>query len=120
MATNATVHGGPTVSPHHQEASGFSIFWALLAIIFNCMLQSSPTGYLWHGDAFEGSLWPHRSSPLVCLLDIVADIWMAVQRFRKGGPSSPQQDGDAVKPAVLSKLALFLLGVVPQAVSSIS
>ena len=118
MAANATFQNQPAIPPDHQQASGFSIFWALLAIIFNCMLQSSPTGYLWNGDVFEGSLWPHRSSPLVCWIDTVADVWMAVQRFRNGNPSPPDQDSHAIKPGILTKLALFCLGVVPQAVSS--
>ncbi|KAJ9603129.1 hypothetical protein H2200_012424 [Cladophialophora chaetospira] len=120
MSANATAQVHPAGSTHQQEASGWSIFWALLAIVLNCMLQPSATGYLWNGDAFEGSLWPHRSSPFICLLDTAADIWMALQRLRGHVPSDADHDNDAVKPGVLTKLALFFLGVLLQAIKLFS
>ena len=125
-ATNTTAHAPLVHSPHQQEASGWSIFWALTAIVVNSMLQVSFTGYIWNGDAFEGSLWPHRSSPFICLLDAAADVWIGIRALSKsgadtsGGVDHDDKNEDTVRPGILTKLALFFLGVVPQAIKLFS
>jgi hypothetical protein len=103
-----------------QPASGWSIFWALLAIVSSAMLQPSFTGYLFHGNAFEGSLWPHRSSPFVCLVDATADVYMSIQALHS--PAISHTDGEA-RPGrnnALTRVALFSLGVIPQAIKIFS
>ena len=105
---------------HHESVSGWSVFWALLAIVSNAMLQPSFTGYLWNGNAFEGSLWPHRSSPFVCLIDMAADIFVAFQAWRSHGHSHEEGETGSARTGALTKLALFLIGVMPQAIKLLS
>ncbi|KAK4551989.1 hypothetical protein LTR86_010781 [Recurvomyces mirabilis] len=83
MATNGTTAIDLATLASQNQASGRSIFWAMASIALNAMLQPSFTGYLWSGDTFKDSLWPHRSSPFVCLLDAVADIWIMIEKVRK-------------------------------------
>jgi hypothetical protein len=113
-----------TEQDHHasvqQPASGWSIFWALLAIVSNAMLQPSFTGYLFHGNAFAGSLWPHRSSPFVCLVDAVADIYMSLQAVKRHAVGHANDGSLPRRNGTLSRIALFGLGVVPQAIKLFS
>lgn len=102
-----------------QQASGKSIFWALAAIVINTMLQPSFCGYVWSGSSFEGSFWPHRSSPVICFLDSVADIWIGVKRLR-GRNESPNEYKPSNPTAVLAQLVIFIMGVLPQAIKLFS
>ena len=72
MTSNSPAHF--VAATDQTPVSGWSILWAVLAIITHSMLQVSFTGQSWSGDSFEGSLSPHRSSPPVCLFDAVADF----------------------------------------------
>jgi hypothetical protein len=103
-----------------QPASGWSIFWALLAIVSSTMLQPSFTGYLFHGNAFEGSLWPHRSSPFVCLVDAAADVHMSFQVLRRPAVSHTDSEARSGRNSALTRIALFSLGVMPQAIKLFS
>lgn len=119
MATNGTCHGNSCAVPGQQQASGQSIFWAMAAIVLNAMLQPSFTGYVWSGDSFIDLLWPHRSSPFVCLVDAAADIWIIVQSVWK--LDADYRNDEPAKPtAVAIRIAIFVLGVVPQAIKLFS
>lgn len=107
-------------APAQQTASGWSIFWALLAIVSSAMLQPSFTGYLFHGNAFEGSLWPHRSSPFVCLVDAAADIYMSIQAMYCRNFSHTDGETRSGRNGALTRIALFSLGVMPQAIKLFS
>lgn len=120
MEMNSTTVGHVDEIPPQQTASGWSIFWALLAIVSNAMLQVSFTGYLWNGSTFQGSLWPHRSSPFVCLVDAAADIYVGFQALRKHDPSHRERETTSVRDGALTRLALFCLGVMPQAIKLFS
>ncbi|KAK5680534.1 hypothetical protein LTS10_007465 [Elasticomyces elasticus] len=119
MATNGT---NEAVSPpirQGSEASGSSIFWAMATLALNAMLQPSTTGYVWSGDTFKESLWPHRSSPFVCLNDAAFDAWVILERYRH--PGRHTQHREYAKPTVVAmRLALFVLGVLPQAIKLFS
>lgn len=99
-----------------ETASGWSVFWAMVAIVSHAMLQTSFTGYLWNGNLFKGSLWPHRSSPSICLIDGIADAYLIIRNiFVRSPDAGNDQKGVGVN-GILTKLALFFLGVVPQAI----
>lgn len=99
-----------------SEVSGWSVIWALFAVVTHCMLQPSFTGYFWNSTAFEGSLSPHRSSPVICLVDTAVDVYLAL-RDRSDSPSTENKPG---KNGVLTRLALFVLGVLPQSLKIFS
>ena len=103
-----------------QKVSGWSIFWALFAIVSHAMLQTSFTGYLWNSNAFEGSFLPHRSSPFVCLVDAAADVYMSLQAFRNHDPDRGQGETSSGRNGALTRLVLFGLGVMPQAIKLFS
>ncbi|KAK4898012.1 hypothetical protein LTR27_004397 [Elasticomyces elasticus] len=119
MATNGT---NEAVSPpirQGSEASGGSIFWAMATLALNAMLQSSTTDYVWSGDTFKESLWPHHSSPFACLNDAAFDTWVILERYRH--PDQHHQHGEYAKPTVVAmRLTLFVLGVLPQAIKLFS
>ncbi|KAH8899102.1 hypothetical protein GQ53DRAFT_817303 [Thozetella sp. PMI_491] len=120
MATNGTIRSSDALLTDDQQASGQSLFWALVAIVFNAMQQPSFCGYLWGGDAFETTAWPHRSSPTVCILDAVAEAWILVDKRR-----NPESDHYATltiaKPTVITtRLSIFAVAVLPQAIKLFS
>ncbi|KAK6434003.1 hypothetical protein LTR95_009813 [Oleoguttula sp. CCFEE 5521] len=102
-----------------HEASGQSLFWALASIVLNGMLQPSFTGYLWSGDLFDNTLWPHRSSPFICAVDALADIYIMVDK--SCNPAQYSDNVEHVSPTVLTtRLATFVVGVLPQAIKLFS
>jgi hypothetical protein len=115
-----------TVSEHEnhvtfeQQASGWSIFWALLAIVSHAMLQPSFTGYLFHGNTFEKSLWPHRSSPFICVIDAAADFHMSFEALYRPTAASTDEEVRSGRNSALTRIALFVLGVLPQAIKLFS
>ncbi|KAI0469763.1 hypothetical protein GGR56DRAFT_661833 [Xylariaceae sp. FL0804] len=145
LTANSTAPSGPgllSTAAAGQAASGPSIFWALAAIVANAMLQPSFCSYIWEGDttttsaassSSEWLVWPHRSLPTVCLLDTAAEVWILVEKYGlpRGwrGDAGPREDaepredgeeGDEVEKArpldIIFRLALFVLGVLPQAI----
>jgi hypothetical protein len=120
MAPAPIDHAPDTSQP--QPVSGWSIFWALFAIVSHAMLQPSFAGYFLSGDVFEGSLWPHRSSPFICLVDSVVDAYLVIKAIRKRVET--QEDTGAEtrsgSPGTMTKVALFGLGVLPQAIKLFS
>lgn len=105
---------------HQQTVSGVSVFWALFAIVSHAMLQPSFTGYLWNDKAFEGSLWPHRSSPFVCLVDTGAEIFMTFRALRNHDSVRDESKPSTVRNGALTKVALFCFGAMPQALKLFS
>ncbi|KAH8180008.1 hypothetical protein LIA77_01527 [Sarocladium implicatum] len=100
-----------------DEASKWSILWALISIISYAMIQTSFTGYLWNDDTFHGSLWPHRSSPFVCLIDGVADAYLICRAlFIRREVKDGESEEPGIQKGTLTKLALFGLGVLPPAI----
>lgn len=97
------------------EVSGWSIFWALVAIVSHAMLQVSFSGYTWSGNSFQGSLWPHRSSPLICLVDGVVDGFLCLRTLFTRDTSDKETEHSG-RNRTLTSLALFTLGVLPQAI----
>ncbi|KAK3678633.1 hypothetical protein LTR78_001931 [Recurvomyces mirabilis] len=119
MATNGTTTSDSATLASQHQASGRSIFWAMASIALNAMLQPSFTGYLWSGDTFKDSLWPHRSSPFVCLMDAAADIWIMIEKVRK--PELYGEDEERIQPTTLTmRLAIFVVGVLPQIIKLFS
>jgi hypothetical protein len=108
---------GPNSS---QEASGSSIFWAMTAIVLNAMLQPSFCGYIWSGDSFEGLVWPHRSSPVICLLDAIAESWIVVERYKNPTRDPDETAAPARSTDVALRLTIFALAVLPQAIKLFS
>ncbi|KPI46094.1 uncharacterized protein AB675_465 [Cyphellophora attinorum] len=98
------------------ELSCWSILWALAAVVTHCMLQPSFNSYFWNSTAFEGSLSPHRSSPFICLADSAVDIYLL---FRPRSDASSIEHKSS-KHGVLTRLALYLLGVLPQSLKILS
>ncbi|KAH8649879.1 hypothetical protein BX600DRAFT_554341 [Xylariales sp. PMI_506] len=121
MAANVTSQSGFNMSPTEvPQASGQSIFWALVTLAFFAMQQPSFCGYLWGGNAFETSIWPHRSLPTLCILDTVADAWILVDKYRSRG-SDKYGEAPAAKPTdITMRLTVFLVGVLPQAIKLFS
>jgi hypothetical protein len=111
-------HASETHQP--QPVSGWSVFWAMSAIVLHAMLQPSFTGYFWSSKTFEGSLWPQRSSPFVCVVDMVADIYTGVQAVRKRGSAGIDGETRSGRNGAMTRLALFSLGVIPQAIKIFS
>lgn len=107
-------------APHQQTVSGASAFWALSAIASHAMLQPSFTGYLWNGKSFEGSLWPHRSSPFVCIVDTGAEIFITFRALRNQDPIEEESKPATVRNGALTKVALFCFGAMPQALKLFS
>jgi hypothetical protein len=106
-----------------DEASGRAIFWALTAIILNAMLQTSITGFATTGPSFEGGLWPHRSSPFVCLCDALIEL--RIMFGNSGWRTIPgsEMNEELCEPratGAIMKLAVFMLGVLPQAIKLFS
>jgi hypothetical protein len=107
-----------------QQASGQSIFWALAAIVLNAMLQPSSVGYSWNGVAFEGTLWPHRSSPAICALDTTAESYILIKKLlgaelnMDNAQDEPRTTANPVN--VTMRIAIFALGVLPQAIKLFS
>lgn len=110
--TTSTVDNGPPP----EAVSGWSIFWALVAIVSHAMLQVSFTGYIWSGNSFQGSLWPHRSSPFICLVDGVADGYLCLRALLIRDPSDQRELLNSGRSGTLTRLALFTLGVLPQVI----
>jgi hypothetical protein len=102
-----------------EPVSGWSLFWALIAISSHAMLQVSFSGYLWNGDSFQGS-WTYRSSPFICLIDGVADACLGLRALCTRVSSSDEQGPRSGRKGALIKLALFGLGVLPQAIKLFS
>lgn len=106
-----------------EEVSGRSVFWALTAIILNAMLQPSCASYTINGSTLDGSLWPIRSSPVICVYDALTELrimfgssdWRTAPSRLHVGESSESHTTSAIM-----KLAVFLLGVLPQAVKLFS
>ena len=121
MDSNATAALDATSGGSNpQQATGRSVFWAVAAIALNAMLQPSFVGHLISGDIFRGTLWPHRSSPPLCLIDAYVDVRFVVQQYRKA-PSEEHDEAAPVKStAVILRLAIFVLGVLPQVVKIFS
>jgi hypothetical protein len=115
IASETTEHGLPS-----ETVSGWSVFWAMVAIVSHAMLQTSFTGYLWNGNLFKGSLWPHRSSPSICLIDGIADAYLIIRSIFIRSPDASNEEKGAGVNGILTKLALFFLGVVPQAIKLFS
>lgn len=115
IASETTEHGLPS-----ETVSGWSVFWAMVALVSHAMLQTSFTGYLWNGNLFKGSLWPHRSSPSICLIDGIADAYLIIRSIFIRSPDAGNDEKGVGVNGVLTKLALFFLGVVPQAVKLFS
>ncbi|KAI9164044.1 hypothetical protein HJFPF1_05679 [Paramyrothecium foliicola] len=116
MAENTTTSDQVDNVATPEMVSGWSIFWALVAIVTYAMQQVSFTGHLCNGDTFQGYLWPHRSSPFVCLIDGAADAYLGFQAFCDRDPSVRDRDPHPGRNGILPKLALFSLGVLPQAI----
>lgn len=120
MEGNSTASSHVTSTVSGQQASGRSVFWALATIVTGAMLQPSFAGQYWSRETFRDLFWPHRSSPSVCLVDGVADIWiMYDQRLN---PEKYRSDGNkrAEPTTVVMRLVIFVLGVMPQAIKLFS
>ncbi|KAK6428268.1 hypothetical protein LTR95_015588, partial [Oleoguttula sp. CCFEE 5521] len=116
---NKTILEPPGWANQQHEASGQSLFWALASIVLNAMLQPSFTGYLWSGDLFDNTLWPHRSSPFVCAIDALADVYIMVDK--SCNPAQYSDKVEHVSPTILTtRLATFVIGVLPQAIKLFS
>lgn len=104
--------------PEPQQATGQSIFWAFAAIVLNAMTQPSLSGYLWSGDMFVGSVWPHRSSPVICIVDGIAELWILVENHRSiASPNPEPREAPSVRAIdVATKLAVFGMAVLPQVI----
>lgn len=118
VAGDTTIMAANTTTAHNlrpsEAVSGVSIFWALVAIVSHAMLQVSFTGYVWGGSSFQGSFWPHRSSPFICLVDGVADGYLCLRAFLDRD-ASDKREPISGRNGTLTRLALFMLGVLPQA-----
>ena len=108
-----------TATEHAHQASGQSIFWALAAIGLNAMLQPSFSGHMWSGNSFEDSLWPHRSSPVVCIVDAVLEI-LSMRAAPTDHDEVPESATPATRGAITLRLAIFCIGVLPQAIKLFS
>nr|OQO30078.1 hypothetical protein B0A51_02640 [Rachicladosporium sp. CCFEE 5018] len=116
---NTTAPEPPGWANQQHEASGQSLFWALAGIVLNAMLQPSFSGYLWSGDLFDNTLWPHRSSPFICAVDALADIYIMVDK--SCNPAQYADEVEHVSPTVLTtRLATFVIGVLPQVIKLFS
>lgn len=83
------------------------------------MAQQSSSGYIWSEDGFEGTLSPHRSSPIICVVDAAAELRLIIQQWRKYDRSTAQHEpkgSDTRSRAATMTLAVFTLGVLPQAI----
>lgn len=69
-------------SHREQQVSGISVFWALASLSLNAMIQPSSCGHIFSGNAFNAALWPHRSSPFLCLIDAIADVWIIMDKHQ--------------------------------------
>lgn len=112
MQVNTSAH----VPTDQQEASGASIAWALSAIVTHAMLQPSFSSFLNDDVSEHRSFWPFRSSPCTCLVDSVADAWIILRRSCYFSSSQYPKRELATPTDILTRLAIFLLGVLPQAV----
>ena len=59
-----------------QQVSGQTALWTLIALALNAMTQRSMVGEMTAPDVFVDSLVPHRSSPILCLVD--SAIWVSL------------------------------------------
>lgn len=119
IATGDTTIATATSVP----ATGPSIFWAIAALAINAMLQPSVTGYFWSNDHFESSLWPHRSSPIVCLIDTMAELlgWLLANTNEREDEDHQNQYQQSInRGAITLRLAIFCIGVLPQAIKLFS
>ena len=116
---------GPTQAQdgqtNSQQVSGAAVFWSLAAIVVNVMTQPSFCGYSWSGNRFEGNLWPHRSSPIICIADAVVEIWIIVDKFCRPPGIGCQEPSATAKPTdIVLRLAVFFLTVVPATIKIFS
>lgn len=145
MTRNITME--PHEAPEVNQASGNSIFWALVALALNAMTEPSRT------QGFFISMTPHpgfdllRSSPVVCALETAFDIYFFFfdpkpQRIPPGNNAPPnipwesrgvwpgsvvsnahqpeQNPDNAASPRATLKVLGFFLGVLPQAIKLFS
>lgn len=120
------MHLDNTSSAHADSlpnASGVAIFWALASLALTSMTQPSFCGHVLGTGLSNVVLWPHRSSPAVCLVDAVADVSIVMHRPRPAErdaqrrSTASQASGSTV---VVMKMVLFIVGVVPQAIKLFS
>ena len=102
-----------------QQVSGKSAFWALAALALSAVAQPSINGYIWSGNLFEESLSPHRSSPFICVTDAAVEI-MQIAQITRNRPSRDQSLVAAKPTALMVKLTIFTLGVLPQVIKLFS
>ena len=120
-----SISAAPSLSQQH--VTGKSVFWALATLSLSAMAQPSFNGYVWSGDAFEDSLWPHRSSPSISILDAIIEAAAMFRAFRHTSetPSNESEQSEShierAKPTIIAmRLAIFVLGALPQAIKLFS
>ncbi|KAL9113693.1 MAG: hypothetical protein Q9227_002138 [Pyrenula ochraceoflavens] len=117
---------GTTVQQPNQ-VSGQSALWALIALGLDAMTHPSIFEIFGKDGKllFEGTFKPHRSSPLVCVADILFNLacfgLIGVKALRKtvfgSRPASGEEGSNRAKPnAIKMRLLVFVLGVLPQAI----
>lgn len=119
MAASEAVPGLVDDATAPEAVSEWAVLWAMISIVFYAMIQVSFTGYLWNDQASQGSLWPHRSSPFVCLTDGYADTYLIFRKLftSHGAARDTENEEEPMRQnGALTKLALFSLGVLPQAI----
>ena len=115
LHANVTKAMSGPVQHDNQQTSAQSIFWALSAIVLSAMLQPSISGYLLNGGSFEGSIWPHRSSPTICIVDAIAEVWILFEKFH-GTNQHYEEPLTAKSTNVAMRLTVFIVAVLPQAI----
>lgn len=108
---------------HLPPSSGVAIFWALASLALSAVIQPSFCGHVLGVDGLNATLWPHRSSPFVCLVDAIADVCIIVHKRRT--PERYSQRKGIERPptgstTVVMKMVLLVVGVLPQAIKLFS
>jgi hypothetical protein len=98
-------------APQEQQASGQSIFWALATLALTAMAQESICAYAIRGKGdFEGTLVPHRSSPFVCLVDMLAEVFWMIH-WKCNPPTETGKDFDISRRQEIDDLCKRLKGI---------
>ena len=97
-----------------SQATGPTVFWALLAIVLNAMSQDSPTArHFFDAEAVEeGSLSLLLSSPVICLADIVIDLYCIFKLRKEAGRREEVKTTNRAN-SISVRIILVLFGVLP-------
>lgn len=103
------------VNSTYTPVSGRACFWGLATLALNAMLQPSFVARIWSDDLFDETICPHKTSPFVCLVDALTDIWIIVKKLR--ARTHYRRNNEYTKPTtVVLRFVALGLGVLPQSV----